>query len=433
MYALKGGNWCMAVFPKKSLAAEFASSLRPLMRQLNITLETIHASSMEPSTASKVIRLVTPRTLISLISVPNWQSALRSLRLVACDGLELLDAEYELAVSMLMHSTQSRAVRFVGFSSSLADPSDLAVWLHVPQNSICCFRPSDRDQDLATAVQSFNIPHSGALFKAMAKPAHSAIVSASGASALVFVPSRAQTRSVANDLITQCAMELRMQGYIPAQLSIDSLEPYVLRLQDPSLADFVTRGIGIFHEGVTRPDRALLLELYAEGIVRVLIAPRDSCWSVPVRAGVVVVMGTQYIRVEGQGEKADRQVREYSLPEIMYMQGRAVRHAQPGRFHLFCQAESKETLTRFLNEGLPLESGLLENGAMRTWLKDRWKDGVISDSNNKQQTLDILSWTYLARRIANNPMYYDAESDNQDASLSRVVDWLHSDEPAIFD
>ncbi|KLO19819.1 Sec63-domain-containing protein [Schizopora paradoxa] len=428
----QGGNWCMAIFPKRSLAAEFASSLRPLMRQLNITLETIYSSSLEPSTASKVIRLVTPRILITLMSLPRWQAALRSVRLVACDGLELLDAEYELAISMLMHSTQSRAVRFVGFSSSLSDPSDLAAWLRVPQSSICCFRPSDRDQDLATVVQSFSIPHSGALFKAMAKPAHAAIVSASGAPALVFVPSRAQTRSVANDLITQCAMELRMQGYIPAHLTADSLEPYAMRLQDSSLADYVTRGIGILHEGVSKPDRALMLELYAEGIVRVLIVPHDSCWSTPVRAGVVVVMGTQYTRVEGQGEKADRQVREYTLSEIAFMQGRAVRHALPGRFHLFCQAESKETLTRFLSEGLPLESSLMESEVMRTWLRDRWKDGVISDKD-KQQTLDVLSWTYLARRIANNPMYYDAETDNQDASLSRVVDWLHSDEPAKFD
>ncbi len=115
--------------------------------------------------------------------------------------------------------------------------------------------------------------------------------------------------------------------------------------------------------------------------------PRDSCWSVPVRAGVVVVMGTQYIRVEGQGEKADRQVREYSLPEIMYMQGRAVRHAQPGRFHLFCQAESKETLTRFLNEGLPLESGLLENGAY-----ENVAEGPLEgrrDFGQQQQTADF--------------------------------------------
>ena len=131
-------------------------------------------------------------------------------------------------------------------------------------------------------------------------------------------------------------------------------------------------------------------------------------------------MGTQYVRIEG--EKNDRQVKDYSLAELVHMQGLAARHARSGMFYLFCQAESKETLARFLNEGLPLESALHETPLLGNWLRERWNGGAISD---KQTTMDVLSWTYLARRMDANPMYYDAAPGALDQSLSRLADRLH--------
>ena len=384
----------------------------------------------------KAVRIMTPRVLLSAMDQPVWSTIITSLRLVICENLELLDAEYELAVSLLLHSTQSFPVRFVGLSASLTDPSGLASWLRVPPQCLACFRPSDREQDLRTSLQAFTIPHSAALFKAMVKPAHAAISSAGSSEfSLVFVPSRSHCKPVANDLITQCAVDLKMQGYLPASMSSEDLELYIARLQDHSLADFITRGIGIFHDGVSRSDRALMLELCAEGIVRVLISPREALWSIPMRAGTVVVMGTQYVRVEGDASpgrndstQQNRQIADYPLAEVVHMQGRAARHAHTGHFHLLCQAEGRETLTRFLDEGLPLESTLHESPVLAKWLREKWNNGTISRSD-KQQAMDILSWTYLARRAESNPMYYDAAPGDLDSSLSRLVDRLHGDSP----
>ncbi|KAH8118593.1 Sec63-domain-containing protein [Phellopilus nigrolimitatus] len=430
LHKAKAGDWSLVVLPKRGLIAEFALEIRSILGPLGITVDVVTDANSFTNSDRKTVRILSPRVLLDIFALPNWPKALETLRLVVCENLELLDAEYELAVSLLLHATQSSPVRFVGFSTSLADASGLADWLRVSPLLLTCFRPSDREQDLRTIVQPFTIAHSAALFKAMAKPVHAAISSGGSESALVFVPSRMQCKAVASDLITQCAMDLKMQGYLPAHMSSESLEPYLCRLQDRTLADLVTCGIGIFHDGVSRPDRALMLELYAEGIVRALVVPHDACWSTPIRAGVVVAMGTQYVRMDAPGanverEKRDRQVVDYELAEVVHMQGRAARHALSGRFHLLCQAEGRETLARFLDEGLPLESTLHESAVLGDWLRARWKDGSIAPAD-KQQTLDILSWTYLARRMESNPTYYDAVPGELDQSLSRLVDHLHT-------
>jgi antiviral helicase SLH1 len=258
----------------------------------------------------------------------------------------------------------------------------------------------------------------------MARPASAVIFSASLGPAIVFVPSRAQCSSVALDLIVNRALETGSEtGFFPSDISAESLQPYISRLQDRSLSDFISKGVGFFSTS-HKQDRATILELYAEGIVRVLVVAREACWTLPVRASVVIVMGTQYFAVRNNG--AERQLRNYTLEELVHMQGRAVRHGDMGHFHLFCQAEDKDTYMRFLEGGLPLESRLRGSDQLRQWYKHHRDRGHI---RNKQEGVQALSWTFLARRAASNPTYYDNRG-TRDECLSRIVDEL---EESIID
>lgn len=369
----------------------------------------------------KSIRIVTAAHLLTAMSNWNPGTSLTGFDLVVCENMEQLDSAYELGLSLLRIATQPSPTRYVGFASSLNDPADLASWLDVDPLALHSFRPRDRDQSLAVVTQTFTIPQSASLFKAMAKPAHAAIqVASSSKSAIVFVPSRGQCPTIAQDLLTQCALEMETErGYVPPGVSQGALQQYLDRLRDTSLVDFASRGLGFFHDGIQQLDRNTILEMYAEGIIRVLIVPRDSCWTLPVRATVVLVMGTQYMNVHSEG--SERQLCDYGLTELVRMQSRAVHHSGSGHFYLFCQAEAKDTFTRFLNEGLPLESQLLESHDLKNWYQAKRKDGNIV---NKQQAVDALSSTFLARRIASNPTYYDATSNSYDESLSRIVDKL---------
>ena len=258
----------------------------------------------------------------------------------------------------------------------------------------------------------------------MAKPAYAAIRNATlEDSAIVFVPSRGQMRVIAQDLIKQCALEMVTErAFLPQVVTDNYIEDCLARLRDQSLSDFVSRGVGFFHDGIPKQDRNLMLELYAEGVIRVLVASRDSCWTLPIRASSVVVMGTQYVYLEGDG--TDRQLRDYDLTELVRMQSRAVQHSGSGHFHVFCQAEAEDMFLRFLNDGLPLESQLLETHHLQTWYQDQVKQGNIK---SKQQAVDALSFTFLARRVVSNPTYYDATSGSRDEKLSRILDQLEAE------
>jgi antiviral helicase SLH1 len=130
-------------------------------------------------------------------------------------------------------------------------------------------------------------------------------------------------------------------------------------------------------------------------------------------------MGTQYVEVEG--ESSNRQLKDYDLTELVCMQSRAIQHSRPGYFYLFCQVESKDAITKFLNDGLPLESKLLETGHLNSWCQSQRKKGKLT---GKQDIVDALSFTYLARRISTNPTYYDSGNTSLDIQLSHIADQL---------
>jgi antiviral helicase SLH1 len=415
-------SWALLVVPRRSFLNEVVADFRPLCSLLDIRMEILTSQSDLFRPSGRTIRLITASNLhLSMSRLSHDEKAFTGLCLAVCENLELLDAPYELGVSALLHATQRLPTRYIGLSSSLNDPADLAAWLNVDARALHSFRPIDRDQSVTVSIHAFTIPPSAALYKAMAKPAHMAIRGGYGEPAIVFVPSRSQCHSVALDLITQCALEMETtKGYLPDYISSEALEHYLTRLQDRSLIDFVTRGIGFYYEGLPRQDRILLLELYTEGIIRVLLVPHIACWSLPIRAATVVVMGTQYLHVTPNGE--ERQFRDYTLEELVRMQGRAVRHNGTGHFHLFCQAEAKDTFSRFLTDGLPLESKLLEDDELQSWYKNQRSRGLIK---TKQDAVDALSFTFLSHRLQSNPAFYDASSDgNREERLSRTVDEL---------
>ena len=402
------------------------SDLRGLVTAMGLSMIFVKGSGALAPAKSKEIRLTTSVHLLAALSEEkDLAQTCPGLELVVLENLEQLDTHYELAISSLRRVVQAQPTRTVGFSVSLNDSADLATWLDVAPYGFHSFRPSDRDQSLKVVTHTFAIPHSPSLYKAMARPASAAIVSVSPGPAIVFVPSRAQCSSVAQDLIVNRALETGSEtGYLPSDISSESIQSYINRLQARGLSDFISKGIGFIHSGLHKQDRATILDLYAVGVVRVLVVAREACWALPVRAAVVVVMGTQYFTLHNDG--AERRLRSYTLEELVHMQGRAVRHADMGHFHLFCQAEDKDTYMRFLEGGLPLESRLLGSDQLRQWYKHHRDRGHI---RNKQEGVQALSWTFLARRAASNPTYYD-NTGTRDECLSRIVDEL---EESIID
>ncbi|KAJ8523515.1 hypothetical protein ONZ45_g38 [Pleurotus djamor] len=413
------------VVPRRDTASEVVSDLQTFASPAGVIVDASDGPNILKPTKGRVIRIVTAANLFRRMAMMDPRKQITHVNLVVCEQLENIDSHYELGVSLLRHATQSSPTRYVGFSSSLSDPTDLGTWLGVASSGLHSFTPTDREHSLTVSVQTFTIPQSAALFKAMAKPTYTAVkVENEDDRAIVFIPSRSLCTPIARDIITQCILHSeKPNAYLP-EISEYILEDHLARLQDRSLVEFVGKGVGFFYEGMKKSDRMLILRLFAEGVLRVLLVPRDSSWSLPIRASTVVVMGTQYLQISGSGETETRQLRDYSLTELVHMQSRAVQYTGRGRFYLFCQAESKDSLLRFLNKGLPLESDLLDSGSLQAWYNDSKTSGAI---DSKQSAMDALSFTYLSLRMVSNPVYYDCEAKSRNLDLSRLVDSLEEE------
>ncbi|PWN54230.1 Sec63-domain-containing protein [Violaceomyces palustris] len=392
-----------------------------------------------PATVGKWMSLSASSPLLKLGS-----KILEQVSLVILEDLHLLDPTYELVSARLLReaSLAEQEIRFVATSSSLQDATSLGGWLGVKDSALYSFHPKDRPSSLTSAIQSFDLPHSLGLLKSMVKPAYDKMreVSTKGP-AILFVPSRHQCLSTAYDLVTRMASELDTEVFVglPSQDLEAILEGNV---QDANLVEPLLHGVGVLHESMSEGDQALVLRLYDQGLIKVLVAPREICWSLGARAYLVVVMGTQFVRMLPTHNKSgitDKVLVDYPLSDVARMMSLAVRRGaakgdEPmlaGESLILCQGEKAEFLNKMLigsgsGSGLPLESSLLEDGG-RVFLPLLLDELVREGVRSKEEAVGIMSWTLLIQRIRANPSYYEAFGEGEDAvsvRISEVVDHL---------
>ncbi|GJJ07269.1 hypothetical protein Clacol_001469 [Clathrus columnatus] len=408
----------LVITPNRNVAKEVASLYKLSRIPVPVQLVTNHqALSMA---RGEGIRITTPQCLnraLQEVSSAGSKEWLENLGIVVCDNLELLDASYELAITTLLCRTQVLPVRFIGLSACLDDPRDLCRWLRVPSQGLFCFRPKDREQALITKSNTFNIPNSAALYKAMVRPGYILIRDMSpSANAVIFVPTLSLCYSMGANLITQCASDTNTKGFLGTNVTTEDLQHHVSQLRTSPLSDLLMHGIGIFHSSMSPSESTLCLQLYLEGVIRLIIVPHDTCWTLPIKGSVVLVMGTQYVK---SSSGLGRQLENYDIHEIARMQNYAISPFHTGQFHLFCPVEHRDIYLRFLNEGLPLESELLSGDILKRWLQDMRKTGSIIQ---KQDAADALSFTFFFHRVNTNPTYYEAHSINRNDYLSRLID-----------
>lgn len=366
-------------------------------------------------------------------------STFRHIALAVFEDLHLLDTEYELALTRLLSTIKPNRARIIGLTCSLNGPTDLGNWLGVEEVSRFHFVPTDRGHPVVTSVRPFTLPHSATLMKVMVKPTYD-ILKSCISGAIVFVPSRAACRSVAADLVTQSGNAMDINGFL--KMPRDDVEPLLQRVRDEGLYEPLLHGIGYITANMAPSDMALVLELFASGIVRALIAPREACWTLPVRGETVIVMGAQYIQMKDD----ERRVINYSRTELVKMQSFAITSALPlnassqgSRMFVLCQGEQREPISRALTKGLPLESSLPEllnkqststiaQQALNRMSKSRppppkpQLNRPRAPDMRKRDMMDMLSWSLLALRVKSNPTYYNVQIGQEEEGISRLVD-----------
>ncbi|KAJ5974321.1 hypothetical protein N7481_011531 [Penicillium waksmanii] len=353
----------------------------------------------------------------------QWQRRknVQTVQLFIADELHMLGGfggyVYEVVVSRMHYIAlqTENEMRILGLSVPLSNARDIGEWIGANKHTIFNFSPHARPVPLELHIQSFTIPHFPSLMLSMARPAYLSILQLSADKpALVFVPSRKQTRATAMDLLAACAMDDDEDRFLNAD--VEELAPLLARVQEQTLATSLAHGIGYYHEALSATDKRIVSHLFTIGAIQVLLASREVCWELDLTAHLVIVMNTQFF------DGREHRYIDYPISEILQMFGKASRPGQDkiGRGVLMVPAVKREYYKKFLNEALPVESHL------QVYLHDAFvTEASTRTVSSTQDAVDWMTYTYFYRRLLANPSFYglaDVSHEGLSTFLSELVE-----------
>lgn len=329
----------------------------------------------------------------------------QSVNLFIVDELHLIGGEdgpvLEVVCSRMRYisSQIEKQIRIVALSASLTDAKDVAQWLGCNANATFNFHPSVRPIPLELHVQGFNITHNATRIAAMSKPVYNAITKYSPHKpVIVFVTSRKLAHATAIDIVTYCAAEDKASRFFHAEE--DDIMPFLEKMSDRTLKETLPQGVAFLHEGLTPSDRNLVEQLFETGAVQIAVVTRDLCWGLNISSYLVVIMDTQFYNGKVHSYE------DYPITDVLQMIGRANRPLDDNdaKCVLMCQNSKKDFFKKFLNEPLPVESHLDHR------LHDHFNAEIVTKTiENKQDAVDYLTWTFVYRRLTQNPNYYNLQ------------------------
>ncbi|KAF5753328.1 putative RNA helicase [Helianthus annuus] len=379
-----------------------------------------------------------------IISTPDKWDALsrrwkqrkhvQQVSLFIVDELHLIGGQngpvLEVIVSRMRYiASQGHNIRIVALSTSLANAKDLGEWIGATSHGLFNFPPSVRPVPLDIHIHSIDIANFEARMQAMSKPTYTAVVqhAKNKKPAIVFVPTRKHTRMTAVDLMTYSIAESKYPGAENRDTPLFLLQaeaelgPFIERIREPMLKETLKYGVGYLHEGLTTTDQDIVKTLFETGCIQVCVMSGTMCWGVSLRAHLVVIMGTQYY--DGR-ENAHT---DYPVTDLLQMMGHASRPLvdNSGKCVILCHAPRKDYYRKFVYEAFPVESHLHHH------LHDNLNaEVVVQVIANKQDAVDYLTWTFMYRRLTQNPNYYNLQGVSQrhlSDHLSELVENTLSD------
>ncbi|KAL0006651.1 hypothetical protein SO802_008153 [Lithocarpus litseifolius] len=372
------------------------------MRVVELTGET--ATDLKLLEKGQII-ISTPEKWDALSRRWKQRKHVQQVSLFIVDELHLIGGQggpiLEVGVSRMRYiaSQVENKIRIVALSTSLANAKDLGEWIGATAHGLFNFPPGVRPVPLEIHIQGVDIANFEARMQAMTKPTYTAIVqhAKNGKPALVFVPTRKHVRLTAVDLMTYVAGDGSKSFLLQTP---EELKPFIDKINDEMLKATLRHGVGYLHEGLTKLDQEVVSQLFEAGWIQVCVMSSSMCWGVSLSAHLVVVMGTQYY--DGR-ENAHT---DYPVTDLLQMMGHASRPLldNSGKCVILCHAPRKEYYKKFLYEAFPVESHL------HHFLHDNLNAEIVAGIiENKQDAVDYLTWTFMYRRLTQNPNYYNLQ------------------------
>ena len=402
------GARCVYIAPLEALCEERHRQWQKTLAKLGATVTMLTG---ETATDLKLLEkgtviISTPQRWDMLSRRWKQRRNVQSVALLVVDEMHLIGGEVgpvlEVVISRMRYisSQMDTRCRIVALSTSLANAKDLAEWIGCASQGIFNFHSNVRPVPLEIHIQGLDIAHVPSRLLAMAKPAYYAVTNhAKDRPAIVFVPSAKQAQLTAVDFLTYATADDTPQRFLHG--APEDMAPLMRKLgEGGALAHTAAYGIGFLHEGLAAAEQAAILALYESGALQVLVATYSSCWGLSAAAQLVVIMDTQYY------DGAEHRYNDYPITDLLQMIGRGCRPLvdDTGKCVLLCHAPKKSFYRKFLYEPFPVESHLDH------FLHDHMCAEVVTKTiESKQDAVDYLTWTFMYRRLTQNPNYYNLQ------------------------
>lgn len=421
------------VAPMKALVQECVTNFSKRLAPYGVTVRELSGDqSLTFAQLQETTVIVTTPEKWDIVTRKGADRAYTQLvRLVIVDEIHLLHDDrgpvLESIVARTIRQVEATqdAVRLVGLSATLPNFADVASLLRVDaakgmfffDNS---FRPVALQQQYIgvaekKAIKRFQLMNQICFEKVMAQAGKNQV--------LIFVHSRAETVKTANAL-----REMAIEADVVSQfVREDSATREILTeesgtAKSDALKELLPYGFAIHHAGMTRADRNLVEDLFADKHIQVLCSTATLAWGVNLPAHTVIIKGTQIYSPE-KGEWV-----ELSPLDIVQMMGRAGRpqYDAEGEGIILTKATELQYYLSLMNQQLPVESQLIK--ALPDHLNAEIEMGSVQSI---RQAADWLSYTYFYVRAVREPELYGATptsgGEDSDPSLLQFrLDLAHS-------
>jgi pre-mRNA-splicing helicase BRR2 len=420
------------IAPLKALVQEQVGNFGARLREYGINVAELTGDRQltKQQIAETQVIVTTPEKWDVITRKATDTSYTNLVRLICIDEIHLLHDDRGPVLESIVARTIRRMeqtgdpVRIVGLSATLPNYKDVATFLRVdPQKDLYhfdgTFRPCPLKQEFVgvtdkKAIKQLKIMNDVCYTKVMDH------VGKNGTQMLIFVHSRKETAKTAK-YVRDKALELETLSQI---LRTDASVQEMLREEsaqaaNADLKDLLPYGFGIHHAGMSRDDRTVVEDLFAEGAIRVLVATATLAWGVNLPAHTVIIKGTQIYSPE-KGAWV-----ELSPQDVLQMLGRAGRPQFDtyGEGIIITTQREMQYYLSLLNQQLPIESQFISK------LADNLNaEIVLGNIRTRDDGVEWLGYTYLFVRMLRSPALYQVGADyDEDETLEqRRVDLIHS-------
>ncbi|KAI6233172.1 hypothetical protein M3Y99_00943000 [Aphelenchoides fujianensis] len=303
---LKDAFKIIYIAPMKALATEMTTNFMKRLARLGLKVRELTGDTQltKREIAETQMLILTPEKWDVVTRKVDDEALTQLVRLLIIDEVHLLHDERGPVIETIVARTlrqmevYQQTVRIVGLSATLPNYRDVATFLRVnPYKGLFFFDGRFRPIPLTQTFVGVTTPNTGQIRQNMDEACYDKVMEfvREDHQVLVFVHSRGATFQTANFLAERAAMDNEMNFLLPANTTTAAYTKARKKLQKtrtPELINLFDKGMGVHNAGLTRADRLMMEEFFAEGHLKVLCCTATLAWGVNLPAHAVVIRGT---------------------------------------------------------------------------------------------------------------------------------------------